>query len=272
MKRLSGLLVLIACGSEVEAPAVSRSTVLQTLTFAREEPEGVSLGLDLDGFQSGPNDGRGCNKTDFLDPQGRPGVDNELGRLLPLVDLAGEGALQGLIQGAINDGQLLVILETSERDDGTLGLIARRGADTPLLGTDGRILAGQTLGVAAEDPILGEGVATLGADGVYQTAPFRLRLPIIVFSLLYVVDLPSAILRFTYQNDGTIRQGLIAGGIPVAQLITILQQASEFGGDFEGLFGDALIASGDLERDPSGNCTATSMAVGFDAVPAFTFE
>lgn len=271
MKRLSILLLLAACGSEVEAPIESRSTVLQTLSFAREEPEGVSMGLDLDGFQSGANDGRGCNKPDFLDPQGRPGVDNELGRLLPLVDLAGEGALEGLIQGAINEGQLLVILETQETEAGSLRVIARRGADAPLLGTDGRILAGQTLGVAADDPILGEGLATLGADGVYQSAPFRLRLPIIVFSLLYVVDLPSAILRFAYNSDGTISQGLIAGGIPVTQLITILQQASEFGGDFEGLFGDALRSSGDLERDPNGNCTATSMAVGFDAVPAFTF-
>lgn len=263
--------LLLACGAEEPAPSEVHTTLLQTLKFAREEPTGVSAGLDLDLFQSGPNDGRSCNKVDFLDPEGRPGIDNELGRLLPLVDLAGEGALEGLIQGAINEGRMLLLVEATETEPGTLSLTARRGSDTPLLGTDGRILAGQTVALSAEDPLLGTGTAHLGADGYYQTEPFRLRLPIIVFSILYVVDLPKAIMRFRYGEQGEITGGLVAGGIPVEQLVTILRQASEFGGDFEGLFGDALKGSADLDRDPAGVCTATSMAAVFDAVPAFMY-
>jgi hypothetical protein len=264
------LLAAIGCGQDPEAPAELQSVVVRSLEFAREDPKGVSRGLDLDGFVSAENDDRSCDKVDFVDPAGKPGIDNELGRIMPLVDLAGENALQGLIQGAINEGQLLVVFEVEKSANG-MKVVVRRGMDSPILGTDGRILAGQTLALHPEDPFLGETTAREDDTGMLITEPFNLRLPVIVFSYLYVVEMPKAIVHFRIDENGDVDGGLIAGGIPVTQLIAVLTQASVFGGDFEGLFGEPLANSADLDRDPTGKCLSTSVAVGFDATSAFTF-
>lgn len=261
---------LAGCLAEADLSESRSTVVVRTLAFGREGPEGVSVGMNLDGYASGDNDDRACRKVDFTGPAGEPGIDNELGRLLPLVDLAGENALQSLIQGAIDEGRLLVLLELIDHGDGTGELIAHRGLDRPLLGTDGLVLSGQTLALDPS-PRLGRAAATISADGWVETERFELELPVIVFSLLYVVKMPRAVLRFHLAEDGTVRSGLIAGGIPVSQLIAILQQAGEFGGDFDGLFGDALRDSADLDRDATGHCQSTSVAVVFDAVPAFMF-
>lgn len=270
MKRIAiGLALLcVACGSE-DAPSFSYTSVLQTLNFEREEPKGVTKGMNLDGWVSGSNDDRACRKPDFVDPDGNEGIDNELARLLPVVDLAGEGAFQALVQNAITEGALLMILDATIEEDGTATVDIRRGDDLPLLGTDGRILPGQTLALH-EDEILG---ATSGARSgtTLETSPTDIRIPIVVFSQLYVVTLKDAILRLEIGEEDYIQSGMIAGGLPIEELIQVLRTASNFAGDFEALLGDAVRDSGDLARDDSGNCTWMSASVTFDAVPAFTF-
>ncbi len=272
MRRLAVLTVLLsaACGSPAE-PVVPTLAVVRALHFVREDPKGVSNGMNLDGFVSENNeDGRSCFKPDFVAPDGVPGIDNELARLLPLVDLAGENAVESLLQGSIDEGRLLMLVEITPHGD-TADLRVLRGMDVPLLGTDGKILAGQTLGLDP-DPILGELQDVPMVDGTLTADTFSLQLPVVVFSQLYQVVLPKAHMHFSMNPDGTIESGLIAGGIPVDDLVTIMNTAAEFGGDFDSIFGDALRSSGDLDRDADGNCTAMSAAVTFDAVQAFTFE
>jgi hypothetical protein len=270
MRMLLAIASLLAgCGSGSEVAVEPELAVVRTLQFIREAPEGVSEGLDLDGFVSESNDGRSCFKPDFVSPAGIPGIDNQLATLLPLVDIAGENAVESLVQQSINEGRLLMIIEITSRGS-TADVRVLRGMDVPLLGADGRILPGQTLGLDAA-PLLGaiEGVPI--GDGPLVTDTFDLLLPIQVFSQLYEIDMPKAQLRFTMDVDGSITGGLITGGIPIEQLLTVLRTASEFAGDFEALFGDAIRDSGDLERDEAGSCTSMSAAVAFDAVQAFTF-
>jgi hypothetical protein len=261
-----------ACGAG--EPALEEATVTvvaQTLEFAREAPRGVSAGFNLDGLVSGTNDGRTCNKEDFAGPAGEEGVDNELARLLPLIDLAGEGALQALVQDAVNEGRLLMFFEVFEGEAGQARLRVRRGTDVPLLGTDGFILPGQTLALDHSDPLLGEGDATW-AGGVLEAGPFPLAVPIVVFSQLYEVNLPQAHLRFEFDEEGNVRSGTVGGGIPVAELVQVLRTASNFGPEFEELFGDAVRDAGDLARAEDGSCAQMSAALTIQAVPAFVWE
>ena len=274
MRRIIVLCALgaVACGaSEVATEEASAILLVQALEFAREAPRGVSAGFNLDGLVSGTNDGRTCFKEDFAGPGGEEGVDNELARLLPLIDLAGEGALQALVQDAVNEGRLLMFFELFEGEAGQVRLRVRRGADVPLLGTDGLILPGQTLAVDPERPLLGEGEGRL-EGGVLEVGPFPLSSPLVVFSQLYQVDLPQAHLRFVFTEEGDVESGTVGGGIPVAQLIDVLRTASNFGPEFEELFGTAVRDAGDLARADDGACAQMSSALTLRAVPAFVWE
>ena len=266
------LLSAAACGGEdLEAPVARTTQVVRVFEFARETPRGVSAGFDLDGLVSEDNDGRTCFKADFTAPDGTAGVDNELARLLPLIDLAGEDAVQGLIQNAVDEGRLLLFFEVTEHADGQVRLRMRRGDDVPLLGTDGRILSGQTLALHAEEPLLSEAEARF--DGrVLEAGPFELPLPIIVFSQLYAVTLPEAYVRLELDADGEYGTGTLGGGIPVSQLVDVLDTASNFGPEFAELFGDAVRDSGDLARDDNGDCTQMSVAVSFETAVGFVWE
>jgi hypothetical protein len=54
-------------------------------------------------------------------------------------------------------------------------------------------------------------------------------------------------------------------------LIRVLETASNFGPEFEELFGDAVRDAADLARDESGVCREMSAAVRFEAAPAFVY-
>lgn len=266
-------LLLAACGGEsTESGGAHTTAVVRTLELARESPNGVSPGFNLDGFVSESNDGRSCFQSDFTDPEGVVGIDNQLATLLPLIDLAGEDALEGLIQNAVNEGRLLMFFEVVEGDDGQFTLRVRRGDDVPLLGTDGKILSGQTLALDEAEPILGPSTPATVEGNLIEAGPFEVQIPVIVFSQLYEVRMPAAYARLTIDEETGVARGTVGGGIPMPQLIQILDTAGNFGPEFEELFGDAVRDAADLERDADGNCTQMSAVITFDAVPAFIWE
>lgn len=251
---------------------VKRTAVMRELQFRKEEPAGVAPGMNLDGFVSDSHDGRTCFKPDFTDPDGNPGIDNQLATLVPFIDLAGEGALQGLLQNAIDEGRMLVFFELTEKQDGSLHLEVRRGDDVPLLGTDGRLLSGQTLALH-RNAYLGASDDVKRTGDSVEAGPFALSLPVVVFSKLYVLELPAAHVRFTIDEEGNFTRGVVAGAASLDQLIGIVRNAAQFGGDFEGLFGGAIRDAADMGRDPMTNeCKDVSMGVTFEAVPAYIFE
>lgn len=268
------LLALAACGPGESAPGASevRTGVVAGLRLAGEEPEGVAPGFDLDGHASDTRDELSCFQQDFLAPDGRTGIDNQLARLLPLIDLAGQGAVEALVQGAINEGRLLLLFELEERADGRTDLTLLRGEDVPLIGTDGRLLAGQTLALAAE-PELGRFEDVRREGEVIIAGPMDLRLPVVVFSILYDLQLEGAFVRFELGEDGALHGGVIGGGARVAQLLEFVRIAGEqANADLLGLLGGSIQDSADLDVDlETGECNKVSLSATFDAVPAFIF-
>lgn len=262
--------LVAACGAE-DLPVRTDTAVLRMIELRHVDGD-VASGLDLDGFTSDEHDGRTCFKEDFVDDEGRPGIDNQLATLLPLVDLFGEGALQGLIQNAINEGRLLVFFDVEQYAGGKVKLTIRRGDDVPLLGTDGFLLSGQTLGLHAESML---GISDQGqmTGTVVTTDPFPLEMPVIVFSRLYLLALPDARIRFELTEDGRLEKGVIAGSAGVDYLIDLVKTAAQFGNDAFTTLDAAIIQAADLDRDPAtGGCRALSAAINFDAIPAYVFE
>jgi hypothetical protein len=149
-------------------------------------------------------------------------------------------------------------------------LRALRGGDTPLLGTDNRILAGQTLAVHDTDPLLGATEAWIAGNTI-EAGPFDLRFPVVVFEILYELFLTGAYVRLAIDEEGTLSGGVLGGAASMEQLMDFLRTAGErANADFVGLIGNGLKDSADLERQGA-ECTKMSMAVTFRAVTAFTF-
>ncbi|MCA9638968.1 MAG: hypothetical protein KC420_23230, partial [Myxococcales bacterium] len=106
---------LAACDS----PGTTRSMVLSTFGFVRPDAmRGNRVdGFDLDDRVSTAGDAEGCRHADFTSPDGITGIDNQLARLLPVVDMMTGGAVDGLVQAAVNNGQLLIAITLDGVDD-----------------------------------------------------------------------------------------------------------------------------------------------------------
>jgi hypothetical protein len=273
MRRLvsPALLLLTGCLAQPdETPRDVGLMVFRKMDFAQER-DGVSPGFDLDGVVSTYDDARGCRQSDFMSPDGAPGIDNQLGGLIPLLDLVGEGALQAFIQNAIDEGRLLVMPHLVRRA-GRLDLSVLRGADQPLVGTDGHLLGEQTLALSPDKTVLGEFEGATLEDGVLTAGPFDLNLPVVVFDILYDVHLADARLELRFGPDG-VGHGVLAGSSTIEELTQLAKTAGERADvDLVALIGGVLEDVADLDRDPQGRCHALSAVATFETVPAYAYD
>lgn len=265
-----------ASGAPAAAVESTRVYVITTIGFEREEPAGVALGFDLDDRVSESGDPQGCRARDFTAPDGTPGIDNQMAKLLPVVDQFGENALQTLVQGAIDEGRtmLMILIEGIDDpvNDDDITLTIRRGIGSPLLGTDGKILPGQTLDLA-DDPPLGRFEGAKIVDGAVEAGPFEVTLPAVVFNVQYVLPVPQGYVRFRFDEYGALQEGVMAGGVPLSAVNVILEQADgAVGDDIVGLVGPLLRGMADLAPDERGQCTEMSATLSFVAVPAWLFD
>lgn len=263
-------MVAMGCGEAL--PAVRNTTIVQKLGLARETEAGVSVGFNVDAQVSTSLDFRTCNKEDFVDPDGLAGIDNQMARLLPLIDAAGQGAVDALVQAAIGEGRLLMFMMIDEVPDDpeSLEVIIERGQDQPLVGGDGLLLAGQTL---ARHPVpdLGRTTARRQPDGSIIGGPFALRLPIRVFTFDFELDLPETFIRVVPEDDGG-HSVVLGGWTPIEEIVEIARRADERGNQFVEAFGPGIVDTADLRFDPAtGQCGAMSLAAMFRTVPAFQF-
>ena len=253
----------------------SRLTAISELNFTRRDKDGAAPGFDLDGVVSVKDNTESCGHADFVTPAGDEGIDNQLAILTPALDAIGLSAVQDLIQGAIEDGGLLIVFQIQGIDDRVndedVSLTLRLGAGTPLLGTNGILLSGQTFHVHADDPDLAAPRAWI-ADGVVQTDPFDFKLPIRVFDQHYALEIKEGRIRARLGFDGGLTEGVLGGGVPLSNLMDIAVQADKKAkGILEGV--SALIANiGDLKPDANGECQQMSAALSFNAVSMFFFQ
>lgn len=255
--------------------AAPMAMAIDTLGFSRETESGVAPGFNLDGRISTAADQETCGNGDFTSPDGVPGVDNQLAVLTPLFDLVGLGAIEDLVQRSIEEGGLLIMYELSDVEDfgndDSVTLQLKIGKGTPLLGTDGLLLSGQTFRESPDYPPVDMPNAKI-VDGVLTAGPFDVGLPIQVFGVDYALDIKGTNFRAELTYDGGLAQGMLGGAVPMANLWALADIASmEAGGIIEAV---TLILDGiaDLAPDDKGVCTAMSGTFQFSAVSAFFYD
>lgn len=258
---------LAACDS----PGRSRSMVLSTYGFIRPDPmrSTVADGFDLDGRVSTAGDAQGCRQSDFTSPDGTPGIDNQVARLLPVVDMMTGGAVDGLVQAAVNNGQLLIAITLDGLDDPQndqcVNVTVQRVQGMPFVGSDMRLDPGQTFDVAREDPPT-RTTARI-RNGVIEAGPFDLPLPFAALDARFILDLRGARIRAAMRPDGSL-SGIIGGGVPAVPFGETLIRYG-IGADLQQTLVGTLRLFSDLAPNDSGMCTQISAGLRFETRTAF---
>lgn len=254
-------------------PADQRVVVFSELLFARSV-DGVAEGFDLDGVVSDGTAPADCGVSDLTGPNGEAGIDNAWSNLLPALELTEAAAIEGLIQDAINSGEVLMAVELSalgdQADDDCVDLRVLRANGQPFLGTDDRILPGQTFD---PDPTRTPVVIKAAAvhDGVLRASHFDLLLPLSVFGKSFEFTLEDATIE-VHLDEGGGAHGVVAGGLSVAYALEVAS-TDDVDTALVDVMGQLLGLNADLGYDPAtGECSHVSLAFEWTAVSSFWFE
>lgn len=245
--------------------------LVQQLVFFTEE-DGVVEGLDLDGAVTARGGETGCGKADFVAPDGREGIDNQLARLLPLIQAAvGQAGFDSAILRAINTGSVLLSFQVDHLDDpqqdGCVDVTVNRLSGAPDIGNDGLIEPGQTFDRDTESPWDAVESAEV-VDRVITARPVTVDLPMNVDGIDMQLIIRDATARIELLPDGSAR-GILAGAVVVEEIMEFLETLP---GSLGTTFGAVLSANADLDPDERGQCRRASIAVGFTATRAYLFD
>lgn len=254
-------------------PWAGRTVVVARFGFVRPDAthNGSVEGFDLDGRDNTDGvDSRSCSQPDSTSADGTRGIDNALAQLLPIVDAMNGGALDGAIQAAINNGQLLFTVSTDLQpgvcDDQDVTLSFRRATGMPLIGADGLVNPGQTF-----DQDRSVEVATMRGhvrDGVLvESEAVTLPLPIAVLDAHFVLNFYHTRFRLRLREDGGM-DGMLGGGINREELYSHLAPLGIGDGVRVALQG-ALATFADLDSDGRGHCASISGAMQIEARRAY---
>lgn len=265
-----------AAAAQTCGPGKTQTFVVSTLAFTRVDAEtGRAPGFDLDGVISDGNDEGSCFKKDFTSPEGQEGIDNQIATFVPELEAILGDAVDGLVQGAINNGELLIMLQVDGvqdlQNDECVDLRVSLGEGTPSLGTTGIIEAYQTFD---PDP---SGEVSVGRRGKIEggeltIGPFDLAVPIAIFDVAFTMHVYDAYLRLTVDaEDGTLKGGHLGGGIIPQE---VLDGVKDGGGvaQYLPILSVVLNQSTDLAPDAEGTCQQVSVALQLSAVEAFLRE
>ncbi|MDC3955495.1 hypothetical protein [Polyangium jinanense] len=271
-------LFLVGCGEEEALGAAACTTgetygaITTKLAFSRLVSPTVAPGFDLDGRTSDSTDSLSCGKADFTDADGRSGVDNQLAPLVPEVEKFVGDAIDGLLQGSINDGQLVILMEMENVDDFTNDTCVNLGVQVgvkkrPTLGTDGIIEAYQTF---EPDPAASRSYVMNARieNGVLETGPFALAIPLAIFDVAFTLNVQDARFRFTIDEEHRLK-GILGGGVLPQEIIDGVKD----GDGLEDLLPQIkllLDANTDLAyNEDTGKCEQLSATLDVEGVPAF---
>jgi len=271
-------LLLVGCGEDNGNAAAActtgatRAGIVTKLGFARAIAADKAPGFNIDGRESDSSDYMSCGKMDFTDADGRKGIDNQIAPLMPEVEKLVGNAVDGLLQGSINDGQLVILYEMENVDDFTndecVNFAVQVGTKKrPTLGTDGVIEGYQTFEL---DPEAERSYVT-GAriqNGVLEAGPFVVSIPLAIFDVAFTLHVQQAYFRFSIDDEG-LMHGYLGGGIVPQELLDGIAD----GDGLEDLLPQikvALEANTDLAyNEETGKCGQLSAALEFSGAPAF---
>lgn len=257
-----------SCGT-----GATKSFLVSTLAFTRVDPmTGTAPGFDVDGVVSEGEDAGSCFKEDFVGPDGEAGVDNQIAVFVPELEAILGDAVDGLVQGAINNGDLLIVLNAqgvdSLENDDCVDVSVHTAMGKPTLGTDGVIEAYQTFDRDPEGEI---SVATGGKieDGELTVGPFELAIPIAIFDVAFTIHVHDALVRLTVSaEDAALKKGVLGGGIVPDEVIDGVDDGAGVD-QYTPILSVVLHQSADLAPDAEGTCTQVSGAFQISAVEAF---
>jgi hypothetical protein len=201
----------------------SHVNVLRRLVFSAPIESGVAIGFDLDGRTSAPGDDESCNHGDQTDPEGRDGIDNQFSILWGAIEPIVGVQVEELLQGAINEGLVLVMMEItdfeslSDDDEATFNLY--RGSLDPQVGTRGVIAPDQTFYYDYSAP-LSSALATI-TNGELFAGPVELGIPITILDLDIILPLKNGFVRIQILEDGTF-EGILGGTINIGSIADAL--------------------------------------------------
>jgi len=270
--------LLLGCSSEDDKPdcttGTSQAYVVTALSFTKEDPakRGVAAGFDLDGRVTSAPEDETCGKVDLVGPGGEKGVDNQLALFVPEIEKRVGNAIDGIVQGAINDGRLLIVFDLQNVDDPNkdrcVNMQAKLAQGIPLLGTDGVVEAYQTFDLRTKDQKISTAKNGTFNNRVFEIGPFDLYIPIAIFDVAFTMHMRQARVRFTLDEHGDA-EGLIGGGISIDEIAEGVKNGAGVADIVEQIRFLGKAAS-DLGYDPEPSvCTLLSAALTFKARPAF---
>lgn len=273
------MLALLACGTEdsaplpvCEQPGETLVGVMSTLTFARASDDGVSSGFDLDGAVSTSGGATGCGIADYTSPDGAQGVDNGFAVVVPTLELTEASAVEGLIQDAINVGNLLIMFEIqgvdSTEEDGCVDVTLLRGSGTPSIATNGFLEWSQTFDRDLDSPSDTVVGATISGSRLVA-GPIDLLLPVEILNANLTFPITNGYLQVDFLEDGSFR-GVMGGAVSTDYIIEVArtENVDQTLGDLV----EVLMAStADLSPDETGQCKDIAVTLEFNGVPAFFF-
>lgn len=268
-------LLLSACGKE-DLAEVDCSTgetltaVLNVVAYTRRK-DGIVWGFNLDDHVSDDNDDEGCSHADLIDPAGNEGIDNAFSGLIPALEATEASAVEDLIQDSVNNGELLLMVKLTGIDDyendACVSMEFARADGTPIIGTDGEMLDGQSFG-RSEFPPYAYVAETTITDGVVDVRGVPLFLPLQVLDVALEFDMPQGAVRLAVSEDG-IMTGVFGGGVSNSDILRIVEEGDL--GDIRELITTLVTGAADMKPDGDGVCQELSVAFQFETSPAFFY-
>jgi hypothetical protein len=267
---------MFGCSSSDEPPECtsgrSQAYVLTSLGFTRESPRGVAAGFDLDNHVSARPESESCGKVDLVDPKGQQGIDNQLALFIPEIEKRFGNAVDGIIQGAINDGRLIIMFDVKNlndtQNDSCVNMDVQLGEGKPALGTDGTVEAYQTFDlrkVGQQTSVAKNGTIK---NRTLNIGPFDLHIPIAIFDVAFMVHMRDARVTFTLDEDGNA-EGLLGGGVSIDEIADGVQSGAGLADIIPQIRALGKLAS-DLGYDEEQSiCRLMSATLAFKARPAF---
>ncbi|MCA9643976.1 MAG: hypothetical protein H6718_22600 [Polyangiaceae bacterium] len=296
MRRLlaSALLPLLfsGCGGDAEVSEAPEATAQQdfgaVLTFATfaqqlaeatDDKRAVAEGLNLDESDGLGEDAATCYKKDFDGPDGRAGVDNQFAVLLPLIKtFVGEDNIDVLLEAAITNGQLLIVMDLQGLDnlddDPDVKLRLGAGTGSVLQDTTGAYELYQTFGYNREEAPTSD-FAGYVKDGTLYANAAEAWLPVRVLDADFNLHVRNAKVEFKLTREtqvgGVFVEGIVSGGINVDDFKEIIAGLN-ISSDLQKLATSVIGGTADLAPDGDGVCQEVSAALKFRASPAYILD